>query len=313
MKRLAPLTAAVGLLVPSLAVAEEAGADCSGWTVTATAFPDAGSYYASATAYLYLWDGADWVLVDTSFDEGVMTDTYTEWGVFTSVFILGNDWEAELPPGDYRLVVDGIGWESGVNGTWETVEEARGLIDVWSPQRTFLDEVEFTCDPPPTPARTPRYWRRHPQAWPVLDLQLGDLQATFDQECLRDLMRLRPRRDARVKLLRHLIAAKLNIANGSDAETVTGFPAESSTILDTIAAADAFLRSDEIGCCGLEGPRPRGAERHEAVALKNALFSYNHGLESSAWSWSGCWNQGSQSHWGQSLLQLVVLYWIQKD
>lgn len=73
------------------------------------------------------------------------------------------------------------------------------------------------------------FWKTHPGKWPVSSLVLGS--QTYSQSELLDLLKMPVRGDASVILARQLIAAKLNIANGSD-------PAP---IQSTISSADSEL------------------------------------------------------------------------
>lgn len=279
MNRVSIIVPALTLSLAAHAVAEEATGDCDGWTMTATADENDGSWYATATAELYRWNGSSWDLVDVSFDEGLLTDTFTDWGVFASVLVLGNNWIDELPAGDYRVYIESEGWASGMNGDWETIAD----VDVdfsGYPDTFFYREVTFSCDGPAVDARTPGYWKNHASAWPLLDVQLGDdVNATFARACLLELLDRPTRGDIRVKLAHHLIAAKLNLANGADSGAITGFPTATSTIVDTIAAADAALNSADIGCSGLGGPKPQGAAKAEIVEIKDALDAFNNNFE----------------------------------
>src|SRR5262249_47856752 len=72
-------------------------------------------------------------------------------------------------------------------------------------------------------------WKNHPDTWPVTSLTLGS--ETYTQAELLALFDTPPRGDASVILAHQLIAAKLNIANGSN-------PAP---IRSTIADADGLL------------------------------------------------------------------------
>ncbi|GAB4336764.1 MAG: hypothetical protein Kow0099_09860 [Candidatus Abyssubacteria bacterium] len=73
------------------------------------------------------------------------------------------------------------------------------------------------------------YWKRHRDAWPVDSLTLGNQE--YGDEELTALLSMPVRGDASVNLAHHLIAAKLNIAFGTNP-----FP-----VMDTLASADALL------------------------------------------------------------------------
>ena len=122
-------------------------------------------------------------------------------------------------------------------------------------------------------ARTPGYWKNHPEAWPVSQLSLGNGGLSYDQSCLLDVLTQPTRGDIRVKLLHHLIAAKLNLLNGSDP----------TFIVETIASADnnlTWTNSLTGGCADpfLQGDKPKGADKHIAEALKDSLDAYNNNL-----------------------------------
>ena len=86
---------------------------------------------------------------------------------------------------------------------------------------------------PPTPtskcAKTHGYWKSHPDVWPVDTLVLGT--QSYSKAELLALLGLNSQTDASITLSRQLIAAKLNIANGSDPAPVAG----------AILASDAVL------------------------------------------------------------------------
>jgi hypothetical protein len=91
--------------------------------------------------------------------------------------------------------------------------------------------VDCTVPPPPTGAcpLTQGYWKNHPDAWPVTTLTLGS--QTYTEAELLAILRTPVRGDASLILAHQLIAAKLNIANGSDPAPVSA----------TIAGADSLL------------------------------------------------------------------------
>jgi hypothetical protein len=76
------------------------------------------------------------------------------------------------------------------------------------------------------------YWKAHPEAWPVHTLVLGNSSPahTYVQSDLLTLLATTTSSDASVSLARQLIAAKLNIANGSNAAPVAS----------TLSGADAL-------------------------------------------------------------------------
>lgn len=72
------------------------------------------------------------------------------------------------------------------------------------------------------------YWKNHPEDWCVTSLQLGDV--SYDQEQLLDIFNLEVEGNGLVSLAHQLIAAKLNVACGTE-------------MIDEIADADAMVGS----------------------------------------------------------------------
>src|SRR4029453_5444013 len=105
-----------------------------------------------------------------------------------------------------------------------------------TPTATATATATPTATPTPTPTGTPAgcvfgqgYWKNHPEAWPVTELQLGNV--TYPQQQLLDILHEPVRGNGLLILAHQLIAAKLNIAAGADP----------SCIKDQIAAADALM------------------------------------------------------------------------
>ena len=103
-----------------------------------------------------------------------------------------------------------------------------------------------------------RYWIRHPDAWPVTGLEIAGQE--YDQNELRKMMTKRRRRFLTFHLTRQLIAAKLNLANGTKNE-----------ILPVVDKADALLADRQTN------RRARGRNHRRTIRLTVALFMYNRG------------------------------------
>ncbi len=106
------------------------------------------------------------------------------------------------------------------------------------------------------------FWKNHPDAWPVTSLTLG--AETYTQGELLILLRSPPRGDTSLILADQLIAAKLNIANGSDAAPAAAAVADADTVL------------------GLAGKLPYGipassSDGHAMTQDGKTLDSYNTG------------------------------------
>ena len=110
------------------------------------------------------------------------------------------------------------------------------------------------------------FWKKHPSAWPVTTLVLGS-QTYTQSELLAVLTARQSGADASLLLARQLIAAKLNIANGSDP----------TTIVTTVADADRLLAV-------FGGKLPYGVTRSSAlgrsmVSDRDLLERYNNGRQ----------------------------------
>ena len=101
-----------------------------------------------------------------------------------------------------------------------------------SPSATATPSPSATATPSGTPGvcvRGQGYWKNHPEAWPVTELQLGNV--TYTQQQLLDILHEPVRGNGLLILAHQLIAAKLNIAAGADPSCIEG----------TIAEADALI------------------------------------------------------------------------
>jgi len=80
------------------------------------------------------------------------------------------------------------------------------------------------------------YWKNHTESWPVVDgLEIGGI--VYNNSALLDILNTPPKKGNSNLILGHqLIAALLNIANGSD----------SSVISDELIAADAYLTGEDL-------------------------------------------------------------------
>ncbi len=107
------------------------------------------------------------------------------------------------------------------------------------------------------------YWKNHEGAWPVDALLLG--AESYDANRLLNLLRMPPRGDASVILARQLIAAKLNLANGSDADPIAA----------TVAEADAVLSA--VGGRLPLGVPTSTANGRTMTSLSETLDEYNNG------------------------------------
>jgi hypothetical protein len=111
------------------------------------------------------------------------------------------------------------------------------------------------------------HWRDDPDHWPVETLTLGS--QSYDKSELLEIVNTRVNasgeRDASLLLAHQLIAARLNVANGSDPAPVTGTLEDADTLLGGYAGKLPY---------GVELSSPAGrAMSGDASVLKD----YNHG------------------------------------
>lgn len=126
----------------------------------------------------------------------------------------------------------------------------------------FVMRLRETAPPPPTGCPLSHgFWKTHPDVWPVNSLDLGD--ETYGKEDLLSLLRTPPKGDASVILAHQLVAAKLNVANGSD-------PAP---IASQLADADDLLGAGRLPL----GIRPSTKTGQAMVAAAESLDDFNNG------------------------------------
>jgi len=170
---------------------------------------------------------------------------------------------SDFTPCTILIAVEGANqlWDAQWNGT------TFNTTKVWEDTTTEF-ELEsatfssFTC--PSACPLTQGYWKNHPNAWPVTSLTIGG--ATYTQAQLLTILGTPPKQGNAVLILGHqLIAAELNIANGSDP----------SPILATILDADSLLSGISL----LNGyVSASSALGQQMTADANLLDEYNSGL-----------------------------------
>jgi len=118
-------------------------------------------------------------------------------------------------------------------------------------------QVAFTCECDQGECHyTPGYWKNHPEAWPLMTLTLGSV--SYNQAQLLAILNLPVVTDPTIILAHHLIAAKLNVANGAD-DSING----------AIANADNLLSMYPVGS------NPPRSAKPAIIAAKNVLCTYN--------------------------------------
>jgi hypothetical protein len=126
----------------------------------------------------------------------------------------------------------------------------------------FLDDVSVTAAPCPQPQG---FWKNNPAAWSVDSLTLGS--QTYTKTELLTILTTATKGDASLILADQLIAAKLNIANGSG---------EPAPVPSTITHADSVLSgfSGELPY-KVKSSSPNG---QAMVTDATTLDNYNNGL-----------------------------------
>jgi hypothetical protein len=104
------------------------------------------------------------------------------------------------------------------------------------------------------------FWKNQPDAWPVTELQLGNV--TYNQQELLSILSQPVRGNGLVLLAHQLIAAKLNIANGADG----------SCIHQTLADAGSLIGDLVVPPVGNGYLQPR-----DVAGIAGVLGSYNEG------------------------------------
>lgn len=217
--------------------------DCDGWNAQVDVYYGGPVQEAEGAITIVLTDEAG---VD------VATETWAETLVRTgtpnvSSYTITGSW-TEQPCGvlSVRAVLD-LTTPLGNTGAYQTDTE------------TATATLDCSCeepDPEPTCVFRKVFWKNHPEAWPVSELVIGGVPMSKAE--LLDLMHTPAHGDVTIRLAKHLIAAKLNVANGSD-----------DRIQRIIDRADRFLERKPVGS------RPGRRVRVRALALKCILKTYN--------------------------------------
>ncbi|MBE0567072.1 MAG: hypothetical protein IH621_14015 [Krumholzibacteria bacterium] len=232
------------LTVPGLALATgltgfTGTADCDGFAATAeTRWGSALTATLDFNALLVDQSGA--VVADISATEVLTTPGM---GLYKTAWFM-QAWGQELC-GTYTATV---------SVRMEAVSQSDGRVEITSD--AFM--ATFVCECPTGDAcnYTPGYWKNHEENWPVTSLTLGS--TTYNQAQLLAIMGCPVRGDATIILAYHLIAAKLNVLNGSD-----------PSINGAISQADALLAQYPLKS------KPDGAARGMILDVKDQLADYN--------------------------------------
>jgi hypothetical protein len=136
-------------------------------------------------------------------------------------------------------------------------------------EKQSLVRFFFAVEPPGPGTGTQGYWRNHPDAWPVdeigiCELDIGVYRYVYAKNVAIRKMKKPVRKDKTRSMFRQLVAAKLNVLIGND----------DSCIAAEIAAADEWMCIHEVG----SGVRARSPEwQDQGKPLHYMLNEYNNG------------------------------------
>jgi hypothetical protein len=132
------------------------------------------------------------------------------------------------------------------------------LVLVLFSASTAIDSV-YACGG----CRSPGFWKNHPDAWPVCEIEIGGKTYTKDEAI--EWMKQPVRRDKSLTMFKSLVAAKLNVLSGCSDDCIAC----------TIKEADDWLEAFPVGS-GVRANSEAWQYSHgEAIYL--ALDAYNNG------------------------------------
>lgn len=205
-------------------------ADCEGWSVNGSIHFGGGVTVAHMDYYVRLTQGSE-VIAEFTGTPDILSDN--------PVFSFSDVWGMELC-GDYT-----------VSGSFyfTTVGTEYGI-------KNF--EFMITCECGDDECTyTPGFWKNHPEEWPADNLDLGPNNYTAEE--LMYILHLPAEGgDLLLKMVHHLIAAKFNVLNGSDAY-----------IQEYIDMGDDFLVDYPLYST------LKGTARETAEDIKDHLAAYN--------------------------------------
>ena len=176
--------------------------------------------------------------------------------------MLGFSWQGDLNVGEsnvfnlsYTVPCDAGDILTNTVIVWAQLNETTIYAEA-----SWTTEILHPCVP-----RSKGYWKNHPEAWPVDQIEVGNVNYT-KEEALEILIGANAK-DATRMLAAQLIAAKLNRL--SECSPCFYHCNEKMSIDDIINEADSFLES-----CPL-GSDPQGDARQEALEIKDLLDAYN--------------------------------------
>jgi len=141
-------------------------------------------------------------------------------------------------------------------------------VDALGKKVTAHDKAYVEVKPKFYP-RSMGYWKNHPEAWPVNEIEIGNV--TYSKEQALEILTQANARDATRMLTAQLIAAKLNRL--SEASPFFNYFHKTINIDDVIENTDSFLATHPLGS------DPQGDARQQALQLKDILDAYNNNGE----------------------------------
>ena len=187
---------------------------------------------------------------------GVDYGSQTLWGAPPSEFstMVGDVLVAQESPG----ILFHVRWDGATNAFQST---AIAQVPQWE-HVTFstagIVEIPGVSDECPL---SQGFWKNHPDDWPVDSLDLGT--ETYDQAELLALFTSPPKGDASLILAHQLIAARLNVANGSDPTPIAGILTDADALLGGFGGKLPY------------GVKPSSSTGRQMVDLADFLDEYN--------------------------------------
>ena len=163
---------------------------------------------------------------------------------------------------------DSFAWSfnASICGCMVNVATVTG-VDILGKKVSDWDKAFVKVKPTFCP-RSMGYWKNHQEAWPVDEIEVGNV--TYTKEEALDILHGANAKDATRMLAAQLIAAKLNRLSGaSPCFSYDDDCDKSLNIDDVISDADAFLTNHPVGS------DPQGDDRQAALRLKDILDVYN--------------------------------------
>jgi hypothetical protein len=147
--------------------------------------------------------------------------------------------------------------------------DADGILPELSPNHRITVTADITVIGVEEPHEdvgvgTPGYWKNHPEAWPVEEIEIGGVTYTIGEAI--DEMKQPVKKDKTINMFNALVAAKLNVLMGSD----------DSCIADTIAEADQWMADN--GPVGSGVPAKSDEWKTDGGSLHTTLDMYNNGM-----------------------------------